>query len=114
MLKIGLLFMREGMWKGRRVLTGEWTSSDLEKRVEAGPGRWYGYLWWIRRLGCPGGDREDLYARGYGGQEIHIIPSLDLLVVFTGVNFEKEFAHTQLERLLTDYIMPAATVRAGS
>ena len=114
MLKIGLLFMREGVWKGRPVLTGEWTSSVLEKRIEAGPGRWYGYLWWTRRLGCPGGDREDLYARGYGGQEIHIIPSLELLVVFTGVNFEKEFAHTQLERLLTDYIIPAATVRAES
>jgi CubicO group peptidase (beta-lactamase class C family) len=39
----------------------------------------YGYGWFLTRLG----DHATAYARGYGGQMLYVIPSLELTIVVT-------------------------------
>jgi len=84
--KIGLLYMRDGLWNGRRILPSGWAKSSTQPLVDTNekPFR-YGYQWWV----LPQGEKRpaDAYlAWGYGGQLLLVVPSLDLIAVFTGWN----------------------------
>jgi CubicO group peptidase (beta-lactamase class C family) len=84
--KIGLLYMRDGVWNGRRILPEGWAKSSTEPLVETNekPFR-YGYQWWV----LPKGEKrpaDAFFASGYGGQILLVVPSLDLIAVFTGWN----------------------------
>ena len=80
MAKIGYLWLNRGMWDGRRVMSGDWV--DESTRVQASSGtEKYGYGLWIR-------PEVALYeALGRGGQRISVLPSKNIVVVFTGGGF---------------------------
>lgn len=81
MLKVGTLYLRGGLAPdGRRVLPRAWIdSSAVPRTISPFNGNRYGYGWWIREAA---GHRV-LYAWGYGGQFIFVVPTLDLVVVTT-------------------------------
>lgn len=70
MLKIGQLFLQGGYYNGKQIISANYitqaiSSSDVNKG--------YGYLWW---------HGDNWYAcKGYGGQNILVIPKKDLIVV---------------------------------
>ena len=76
--KIGLLYLRDGMWDGRRVLPEGWVRSATRHHVTGLPGRWdYGYQWWLTTR-----DGAEVWAgRGFGGQFLIVIPSRDIVAV---------------------------------
>lgn len=84
--KFGYLYLKDGMWDGRRILPAAWTVQSTRWLVDAGKtGRGYGYKWWV--LSRKGPARYDAYAAlGYGGQRLIVVPELDLIAVFTGWN----------------------------
>jgi CubicO group peptidase (beta-lactamase class C family) len=78
--RFGLLYLRDGLWDGRRVLPAGWVdtartvvSSDPTKAHEH-----YGLHWWINDGG------ETFAARGYEGQRIVVAPGKDAVVVRLG------------------------------
>jgi CubicO group peptidase (beta-lactamase class C family) len=78
--RLGLLYARDGRWGDEQVVPEAW----VEESLVAGPASdgEYGYQWW---LGDPEGVPEDHFAaQGHDGQYIHVIPSLDLVVVRNG------------------------------
>ena len=81
MARIGYLFLREGDWNGRQIVSSEWIEQATRHHVTAEPdGTGYGYQWWILA-----GELEGVYeARGRGGQAIIIWPDADMVAVFTG------------------------------
>jgi CubicO group peptidase (beta-lactamase class C family) len=84
--KIGLLYMRDGLWEGHRILPEGWAKSSTQPLVETPekPFR-YGYQWWV----LPQGEKrpaDAYFAWGYGGQILLVVPKLDLIAVFTGWN----------------------------
>jgi len=50
MLKIGQLYLDEGRWQGRRIVSSHWvktsTTNQLTQEQTTSEGS-YGYLWWI-------------------------------------------------------------------
>ena len=76
--KVGLLYLRDGMWDGRRVLPEGWVRSATRHHVTGLPGRWdYGYQWWLTTR-----DGAEVWAgRGFGGQFLIVIPSRDIVAV---------------------------------
>ncbi len=83
MLRIGLMYLNEGVHEGERVLSADFASSSTEVIAEhsrsstevAG----YGYGWWtIRYRGI-----KAFKASGYAGQTIGVVPSSDLVLVAT-------------------------------
>jgi CubicO group peptidase (beta-lactamase class C family) len=83
--KIGYLFSHDGMWEGRRLLPAGWAAESTRPRVALAPGAAlrYGYQWWsLPAEGRP----EHFAAIGYGGQYLLVVPSLELIAVFTGWN----------------------------
>ncbi len=82
--RIGLLYLRDGVWGERRILpTGFAREATGRLVVEGvGGGRGYGFQWW--RLDRNG---QEIWAGlGFGGQYLLVWPELDLIVVAFGWN----------------------------
>jgi CubicO group peptidase (beta-lactamase class C family) len=79
--KIGLLYLNDGLWKGRRLLKSDWIKESMTPRIDAGEGFKYGYQWWLLPHGEP--SRLAWVARGMGGQRMIIVPEDHLIVVST-------------------------------
>ena len=84
--KIGLLYMKDGAWDGKRILPEGWVRDSTTWHTSTGRGeRGYGYKWWVLRR--KDRDGYEAYAGlGYGGQRLIVVPALDLIAVFTGWN----------------------------
>ncbi len=106
MAKIGLLMQRRGIWDGNRLLSEKWIEKSTQKQGEMLGGVDYGYLW--QRCWTPIGDEliTAYWASGNGGQYIIILPDIEMVVVFTGGNYNSALA-SQPFRMLTHYILPA-------
>lgn len=81
MLRFGLLYLNEGEWNGKQILSPEWVAQSHTAHADSprGQGRHYGYGWWLRDLA---GMQVPL-AWGYGGQLVFVVKPLDLVVVAT-------------------------------
>lgn len=79
--KLGLLYMKDGVWDGRRILPEGWARASTAAHAWTKDNSFgYGYQWWV----LPG---KGAYAAwGYGGQLLIVVPGLDLITVFTGWN----------------------------
>jgi CubicO group peptidase (beta-lactamase class C family) len=88
--RFGLLYLRNGSWKGRQVVSRGWVEEST-KAYSVADGMpdfgysGYGYLWWVEINGnlIPGIALPDgsFSAEGYRGQYLTVIPKLDLVIV---------------------------------
>ncbi|HVQ32111.1 MAG TPA: serine hydrolase [Vicinamibacteria bacterium] len=84
--KFGLLYLRDGVWEGKRILPEGWVKDSTTWHTGTSRGRrGYGYKWWVLSRKGPG-TYEAYAALGYGGQRLIVVPELDLIAVFTGWN----------------------------
>ncbi|HUF33178.1 MAG TPA: serine hydrolase [Acidimicrobiales bacterium] len=78
--RFGHLYLRDGVWEGRRVLPEGWVDHGRRPRsVDPVDGRRYGAQWWV-----VDDDLGGFWANGYEGQSILVVPALDLVVVRLG------------------------------
>jgi CubicO group peptidase (beta-lactamase class C family) len=79
-LRFGLLYLRDGVWEGRRLLPEGWVDHGRRIRsYDPDEERWYGAHWW-----SVGDDLGTFWASGYDGQSLMICPPLDLMAVRLG------------------------------
>ncbi len=81
--KLGYLYLDKGRWQDRQVISADWVRRSLETRVQTSFGSGMGYLWWTGRFRLGKRYYPHVFAAGYGGQSIHIVPELKLMVVFS-------------------------------
>lgn len=97
--RFGLLYLRDGMWDGRRVLPEGWV--DFARTQGTGTNAdIYGAGWWLapkEGSGQPypiyvdtGPERDGFSAQGFEGQYTLVVPSKDLIVVRMGMTPEKD------------------------
>jgi CubicO group peptidase (beta-lactamase class C family) len=106
MAKFGYLFLKKGMWNGTRIISEEWVDNSIQNQITP-PVNWaygYGYLWWLRRYYSNGHYYYSFNAEGWGGQQIIIIPSENMIVVFTGANYVNDPPN---DEIMSSYILPA-------
>jgi CubicO group peptidase (beta-lactamase class C family) len=80
--KIGYLWLKGGMWDGKRIVSKDWVEQSSRAQTKTGAA-WvddYGYGWWV----MTGEEIPQYAASGRGGQRIAIFPSLDTVAVVTG------------------------------
>jgi CubicO group peptidase (beta-lactamase class C family) len=75
--RFGLLYLRDGVWDGERILPEGWVDAV---RVPSATNPAYGLQWWL--TGPPG----TFEARGLGGQLIRVAPELDMVLVITATD----------------------------
>ncbi len=97
--KFGLLYLRDGVWEGLRLLPQGWV--DFARTPGTGENAdVYGAGWWINPQkgdGRPypmridvGAQRDAFSAQGFEGQYTVVIPSKDLIIVRLGLTPEKD------------------------
>lgn len=76
--RFGLLYLRGGVWDGRRILPEGWVDYARSRSHDDGVES-HGAHWWLRT------GRNDLFwASGYDGQRIVLAPRRDLLILRCG------------------------------
>jgi CubicO group peptidase (beta-lactamase class C family) len=109
MAKFGSVYLNGGLWQGERILSEEWIQRSVIPWVSVrdwnlGWAEDYGYLWWIRTYRVGGSDYRSFKALGWGGQEIWVLPDPEMVVVFTGANYN---GIPPCDELMVQYILPA-------
>ncbi len=98
MAKIGFLYLNEGEWNGKQIVSKSWVTESTKKHLNATLFGGYGFQWWVE---------PDRYfvAAGYQGQFIFVIPKKNMVVAFTGNLISKDFFIPK--NLVDKYIVPA-------
>jgi CubicO group peptidase (beta-lactamase class C family) len=113
-IKLGQLYLSEGIWNGRRIVSSSWVQdsiaphSNFPPQIDVDLDHQYGYGWHINPLKTPTHTYRSFSAGGNGGQMVIVIPELDIVVAFNGGSYG-EFAKWYrwgLE-LVPQYIIPA-------
>jgi CubicO group peptidase (beta-lactamase class C family) len=105
MAKFGQLFLQRGLWNGQRVVSEAWVERSTSFRVRTISNEEYGYLWWRRTTQRSAAPVQTFYAIGNGGQQIIVAPSLDLVAVFTGSNYDTSAVFPQ--QIFDRYVLAA-------
>jgi len=102
--KIGFLFLHQGRWEDRQIVSVDWVEHATRAQVpvpkrDAG----YGYGWWMHR-----GKYAGLYeGQGRGGQIVTVASGLDIVAVFTGGYYDREqFVPLLLAAIKSDKPLP--------
>jgi hypothetical protein len=85
MARFGYLFLRGGVLDRRSIIAGDWIDSCWTQ-TGVSPWDWgplpegkYGLHWWLGNMS----GYEIFFASGRGGQQIILVPALDLVIVTT-------------------------------
>jgi CubicO group peptidase (beta-lactamase class C family) len=114
MAKFGQLYLRDGVWGGKRILPKGWAAASFDKHVVFSDSltfyaHGYGYLWWLENFSVDDRRLNIVAAKGYGGQYIYVWPDQDAVIVFQGSNWSLDGSDgpDPAPRLMNDYIIPA-------
>lgn len=107
MLKFGLLYLNNGKWKDKQIISSEWIKPSTEKQTFAG-NQYYGYNWWIKNYTINNAVINVYYALGHGEQTIMVIPDANFVFVMTAGNYFQ--APQRLDDIMTNYILPALKI----
>jgi len=95
--RFGLLYLRGGQWDGEQIVPTSWID---ESRVPAATSTAYGLQWWLEP------ERGLFRARGLFGQEIVVVPDLDLVIVANSNAGGDPF--TMIDAVLSQFGLPPA------
>jgi CubicO group peptidase (beta-lactamase class C family) len=100
--KIGYLYLQDGTWDGKQIVSKDWVKQSLAPFIDAEEGFKYGYKWWLLPRTNPPG--YVWMARGFGGQRLMVFPEESLITVFTGWDILND---PSIDRELVTRILPA-------
>jgi len=79
--KIGRLYLNNGLWEGKRIVSEEWTHLTTDYDPQA----CYRYSWYdLRYDGLETGQYPGFYAIGIAGQVLYVNPHKNLIMVRIG------------------------------
>ena len=113
MVKIGAMMLNKGIWDGNRIVSESWVEKCIipysgntgikipgEDLGKVG----YAYNWWTKSFTYNNENINMFFAVGWGGQKIFILPELDMVVTFTGANYDTNVHNF---KILKRFILPA-------
>ncbi len=104
MAKIAYLYMNDGMWDGKQVVSSEWINQATMPTTDFGD-HGYGLLWWVAYIDDGGATRYMPCASGYGDQNIMYCRDFDLVIVTQADNIKN--TASSIAEIVTDYIKPS-------
>jgi hypothetical protein len=100
MAKLAFLYLHRGQWEDMQLIDPQWVDDSTTEQVQKEDGSGYGYLWTVYP------ESGHYAALGLGGQQIHVYPSKDLVVIVTA-SLESYAEAPEIEQMLNEYILPA-------
>lgn len=104
MLKVGYLYLHDGLWDGQQIMPAAWVAYAEAGKVPATYGRHYANLWWSMP------EKGALMAMGRHSQLILVLPKYDIVAAMTGYMPDDEYYPTS--RLIDDIIAAVRSDRA--
>lgn len=103
--RLGLLFLRQGVWEGDQVVSSQWVAEATQPRITAYGEVGYGYQWWYQIMQGV----EVPYTSGFGGQHVFLVPDLDLAVITTA-HYRSQTGRQRwmIENIPRVHVIPAA------
>jgi len=89
LLKLGCLYLQEGLWNGSQIVPKEWVIESTQPRFVTYPDiGYYGYQWWLSDFTLENGSKIPFYfALGLYGQFIIVVPAYEMVVIFLSKNY---------------------------
>jgi len=109
--KIGSLFLNDGRWDNKQVITEEWISESVMSHIDT-EGRTlpsshsYGYQWWIQDFSSNGIVYNSFLAAGWGDQYMIIFEERDMMVLINCGNYLSS-GSISIMSLVEDFILDA-------
>lgn len=98
--KLAFLYLQNGKWDGQEIIPASWVEESTTQKIKKEDGSCYGYLWTVY-------PKAGHYAAlGLGGQQIHVYPSKNLIVVVTA-GLPSYAEAPEIEKMLNQFILPA-------
>ncbi len=103
--KLGYLYLKDGNWFGKQVVPASWVKESTRAHARVtnmnrAENEGYGYFWWVDE------QWTGFSAHGAAGQFVFVVPSLDLVTVFTSGLSPDDFPIPW--DLMKDCVLPAA------
>ena len=108
LMKIAQLYLNRGRWSGQQLVSESWVRASTTPHAQIDDATQYGYLWYLKSFGAPGHMHAAYFMAGNGGNKVAVFPDLDMVAVITSTNYNTRGMHEQTEKILNDYIVPAA------
>lgn len=106
--KYGQLYKNKGRWNGKQILNKQWVEKSLDKQIKQSfDGDSYGYLFWHKTYKLKNKEYEVSFCSGMGGNKIFIFKDIPFVVVITSSAYNIPNAHTNVDKMMIDYILPA-------
>lgn len=110
--KFGLLYMNYGKWGNTQVLDTDWVKQSLSaqvSRLSESPNipRGYGFQFWADSFTQTRYKTDIPFANGNGGQVIVFWRDMNILLVFTGGNYNRNDRARDIYATFTNYIVPS-------
>ena len=117
MQKLGVLFLRQGVWNGRRLLSSEWALRTFSPTIRTSAGHRapnYGLGFWTVDFGAPEGAAKPKghpwiahVADGWKGQRIAVFPDQGVVVTMTAALEPPEDESAIFRRIVREDVMAA-------
>ncbi len=105
--KLGYLWLNQGRWEDRQIVSAGWMADMLKAYSTAGDDE-YGYGIWIARSKPPD---DNYFALGRGGQYIRVYPSYKAIIVVTAQGLDD---YDELDPLLgSSFVSPDKSLPAN-
>jgi CubicO group peptidase (beta-lactamase class C family) len=107
--RFGQLYKNQGNWNGYQILSTVWVTESLSRQVKISEDEYYGYLFWNKTYKVNGRNFEVYYSSGNGGNKIYIFNDQPIVIVVTSTAYNTPYGHTQVDKIMQDYLIPAIT-----
>jgi CubicO group peptidase (beta-lactamase class C family) len=101
-MKLPQLMLNDGKWEGKEITTAEWARKSTTDLRQLGRTQRYGWPY-------KDGKVRGYFAGGNGGQIFMAVPELDLVIAFTGGNYNSNATFTAQQVYVPKWILPAVT-----
>ena len=105
-LKFPQLMLNDGRWHGRQIISREWARRSGSALRDLTSAQQYGWLWNSVEYPYKGGKVRAFFAAGNGGQIFMGIPALDLVIGFTGGNYNDPALFIPQQKFVPELILP--------
>jgi CubicO group peptidase (beta-lactamase class C family) len=105
-LKFPQLMLNGGRWNGRQIISRQWARRSGSALRDLTSSQQYGWLWNSVEYPYKGGKVRAFFAAGNGGQIFMGIPALDLVIGFTGGNYNDPALFIPQQKLVPELILP--------
>jgi CubicO group peptidase (beta-lactamase class C family) len=106
-LKLAQLMLNDGRWNGEQIVSREWARTSGSALRNLTKSQQYGWLWNSVEYPYKGGKVRAFFAGGNGGQIFMGISALDLVIAFTGGNYNDPALFIPQRVFVSERILPA-------